>query len=68
MIQRLWIFKRLVLRNERGAAAIEYGLLAALVAVALFAGAQLLGTSLNDLFNNIATFLGSVLPLGGGGV
>jgi pilus assembly protein Flp/PilA len=63
MIQRFWILTRLVLRDQQGAAAIEYGLLAALVAVALFAGAQLLGTNLGTLFNNIATFLASVLPL-----
>jgi pilus assembly protein Flp/PilA len=47
-------------RDERGAVAIEYGLLAALIAVAFFAGAQLLGTSLTNLFNNIATFLSGV--------
>jgi Flp pilus assembly pilin Flp len=34
--------------------------LAALIAVAFFAGAQLLGTSLTNLFNNIATFLSGV--------
>lgn len=66
MIKRCWIFTCLVLRDNQGAAAIEYGLLAALVAVALFAGAQLLGTSLNAVFENIGTFLASVVPLGGG--
>jgi pilus assembly protein Flp/PilA len=64
MIQRFWILTRLVLRDEQGAAAIEYGLLAALIAVALFAGAQLLGTSLGNLFNNVANFLTGVVPLG----
>jgi pilus assembly protein Flp/PilA len=64
MIKRFWMLTRLVLRDEQGAAAIEYGLLAALVAVALFAGAQLLGTSLGTLFSNIATFLTGVLPIG----
>jgi pilus assembly protein Flp/PilA len=52
-------------RDERGAVAIEYGLLAALIAVAFFAGAQLLGTSLTDLFTDIGNFLGGLLPLGG---
>jgi pilus assembly protein Flp/PilA len=64
MIQRFWILTRLVLRDQQGAAAIEYGLLAALVAVALFAGAQLLGQSLGNLFNNVANFLSGVVPLG----
>lgn len=66
MLQRFGIFMRTVGSNERGAAAIEYGLLAALVGVALFAGAQLLGGSLNTLFNTVGTFLGGVVPLGGG--
>jgi pilus assembly protein Flp/PilA len=66
MLQQIWMLMRLAVRNERGAAAIEYGLLAALVGVALFAGAQLLGGSLNTLFQTVGTFLGGVVPLGGG--
>jgi pilus assembly protein Flp/PilA len=66
MIQRFWILTRLVLRDEQGAAAIEYGLLAALVAVALFAGAQALGLSLNLLFESVSGFLETVQPIGGG--
>ena len=41
------------LREEDGAAAIEYGLIAALIAVAIIVGATLLGTSLNDLFTRL---------------
>jgi pilus assembly protein Flp/PilA len=67
MLQQSWSLTRMILRDERGAAAIEYGLLAALVGVALFAGAQLLGGSLNTLFSTVGTFLGGVVPLGGGG-
>jgi Flp pilus assembly pilin Flp len=51
-------------RDERGAVAIEYGLLAALIAVAFFAGAQFLGTSLTELFNEIGTFLTGIVPIG----
>jgi pilus assembly protein Flp/PilA len=40
--------------SEQGVTAIEYGLIAALVALAIIAGATLLGTNLNALFNNIA--------------
>jgi pilus assembly protein Flp/PilA len=67
MLQQSRSLMRTVLKNEHGAAAIEYGLLAALVGVALFAGASLLGTSLNTLFTDIGTFLTGVSPIGGGG-
>jgi pilus assembly protein Flp/PilA len=39
-------------RSRRGATAIEYGLIAALIAVAAIAAMQGLGTSLNKTFNN----------------
>lgn len=45
------------LREEDGVTAIEYGLLAALIAVAIIVGASTLGTHLNTLFTNIATCL-----------
>ena len=41
------------LRDEDGAAAIEYGLIAALIAIAIIVGATLLGTSLNGLFTRL---------------
>lgn len=41
-------------KDEEGVTAIEYGLLAALIALAIIVGAGLLGTNLNDLFNYIA--------------
>ena len=46
-------FARSFVRDEDGAAAIEYGLIAALIAVAIIAGAALLGTSLDGLFNRL---------------
>ncbi|MGH9806866.1 MAG: Flp family type IVb pilin [Terriglobia bacterium] len=46
-----------LLRNERGATAIEYGLIAALIAVAAIAAFQLVGTNLSSTFSNIATYL-----------
>ena len=45
------------LRDEDGVTAIEYGLLAALIAVAITVGANLLGQNLNNLFNAIAACL-----------
>lgn len=40
--------------EEEGVTAIEYALIAALVAVVIIGGATLLGTNLNTLFENIA--------------
>ncbi len=42
-------------RNESGATAVEYGLIAALIGVVIIAGAGALGTALNDKFNTIGT-------------
>jgi pilus assembly protein Flp/PilA len=39
------------IRSERGATAIEYGLIASLIAVAIIIGLTLVGTNLNGLFN-----------------
>jgi pilus assembly protein Flp/PilA len=43
-----------IARNREGATAIEYALLAALVAVALVAGATLIGTQLTSNFFAVA--------------
>lgn len=40
--------------DESGATAIEYGLIAGLIAVAIIAGAGSLGNSLDDMFNNLS--------------
>jgi len=48
---------RTFLRDESGATAIEYGLIAALIAVAIIAGATSVGGSLSTTFNTIATSL-----------
>ncbi len=41
-------------RDEAGVTAVEYGLIASLVALAIILGATALGTQLNALFNYIA--------------
>jgi len=46
-----------LLKDEGGATAIEYGLIAALIAVAAIAAFQLVGTSLSSVFNTVATDL-----------
>ena len=48
------ILKRFV-KNESGATAIEYGLIASLIGVAIIVGAGALGTSLNSTFNAISS-------------
>ncbi|ACA17735.1 Flp/Fap pilin component [Methylobacterium sp. 4-46] len=40
--------------DESGATAIEYGLLAALIAIALIAAASSVGTNLGTAFQNVA--------------
>ncbi|MEK1875801.1 MULTISPECIES: Flp family type IVb pilin [Rhizobium] len=42
------------LKDESGATAIEYGLIAALISVALITGATALGSKLNIMFNNLS--------------
>ncbi|HEX5453813.1 MAG TPA: Flp family type IVb pilin [Stellaceae bacterium] len=43
-----------LLRNEDGVTAIEYGLIAALIAVAAIAGFQAVGSNLSTTFNTVA--------------
>jgi pilus assembly protein Flp/PilA len=53
MITRIRAF----LREESGATAIEYGLIAAGIAVAIIATVQALGTNLNTTFSSVSTSL-----------
>jgi len=46
-----------LLRDESGATAIEYGLIAALIAVAAIAAFRLVGTNLSVIFNIVASDL-----------
>ncbi len=41
-------------RDDRGATAVEYGLMVALIAVVIIGAVTLLGTNLSNLFNTIA--------------
>jgi len=47
------------LNNESGATAIEYGLIAALIAVAAILAMTALGTNLNKTFTTVSTKLGT---------
>ncbi len=44
---------RTLRRNQKGATAIEYGLIAALIAVAAIGAMSSLGTKLGGTFNNV---------------
>ncbi|MCG7505015.1 Flp family type IVb pilin [Mesorhizobium retamae] len=45
------------IKDESGATAIEYGLIAALIALAIITGATAIGTNLSTKFNKIASEL-----------
>ncbi|MBN2373067.1 Flp family type IVb pilin [bacterium] len=42
-------------KDEEGVTAIEYGLIAALIAVVIIAGVTLAGTAINSVFANVAS-------------
>ena len=46
-----------IIRNSKGATAIEYGLIAALIAVAAIGAMQSIGTKLGTTFNNVSNSL-----------
>jgi pilus assembly protein Flp/PilA len=46
------------LRNERGASAVEYGLLVALIAVVIILAVTALGLNLEDIFDEVADAIG----------
>jgi pilus assembly protein Flp/PilA len=48
---------REIMGNSKGATAIEYGLIAALIAVAAVAAMTQLGTKLKSTFNNVSAKL-----------
>jgi pilus assembly protein Flp/PilA len=55
----MMLFAKRFIKNESGATAVEYGLIAALIGVVIIAGAGALGTALNAKFNTISTTVAS---------
>ena len=55
--ERLMVMLKSFLRDESGATAIEYGLIAAGISVAIIAVVQGLGTKLNTTFDSVKTAL-----------
>jgi pilus assembly protein Flp/PilA len=49
-------------RDESGATAIEYGLIAALIAVVIITAVQLVGTNLTTTFTGVSTALAPAAP------
>ena len=53
----------MLLRGDRkGVTALEYGILAGLIAVVIIGGATILGADINLLFGKISTAIGGVAP------
>ena len=50
-------FLRKLRRDEEGATAIEYGLIAALISIAAILAMTAVGTSLSGIFNTVSTEL-----------
>lgn len=46
-------------KDQSGATAIEYGMIAALIAVAIIVTLQTVGTKLNGTFTTISTYIGT---------
>ena len=53
-------------QDEAGATAIEYGLIAGLIAVAIIAALTTLGGNLGTMFSNVATTIGTQATKAGG--
>jgi pilus assembly protein Flp/PilA len=58
MLDMFRTYLRALLKSERGATAVEYGIMVALIAVVIIAGVTLLGTNLNGLFNSVGGTVG----------
>ena len=50
-------FIRKLMKNEKGATAIEYGLIAALIAVAAISGMSAIGSQLGKTFTSVSSDL-----------
>jgi pilus assembly protein Flp/PilA len=60
-------FIKRLLSEERGATAIEYGLIAGLIAVVIIGALTVTGTSLKTVFETVSGELQTVAGGGGGG-
>ncbi len=58
-------FIRKLMKNEKGATAIEYGLIAALIAVAAITAMNSLGSSIQGTFNKASSQMNTGITGGG---
>jgi pilus assembly protein Flp/PilA len=58
IMEKIILATRRFLRDEEGATAIEYGLIAALISVVIIAAVSAVGTQLDITFEDIAACLG----------
>lgn len=56
-MKTFWLKTKQFLQDEEGVTAIEYGLIAALIAVVIIASVKFVGTQLDATFNKVATEL-----------
>ncbi|MBM3700037.1 MAG: Flp family type IVb pilin [Actinobacteria bacterium] len=54
-------------QKQKGATAVEYALIVALIALAIVVGVTAVGGGLNTAFTNISTQIGAAFGGGGGG-
>jgi pilus assembly protein Flp/PilA len=54
MMSRIIKFRTMLQNQDRGATAVEYGLMVALIAIVIIVAVTLLGTNLSTLFNDVA--------------
>jgi len=63
MFTKLYVKATTMLKSDEGATAVEYGLMVALIAVAIIAAVTAVGTSLSGMFSSVGTKLsGIVVP------
>lgn len=55
MLAQMIKFQNKLARDERGATAVEYGLMVALIAVVIILAVTALGTNLSSIFDTVAT-------------
>jgi len=55
MLSRLIMLKARIQSSERGATAVEYGLMVALIAIVIIGAVTTLGTKLSDLFTTVGS-------------
>jgi pilus assembly protein Flp/PilA len=60
VLAQILALPRHVKNDRKGVTALEYGLLAGLIAVVIIGGATVLGTNVNTLFNAVATTMSNV--------